>query len=135
MTMSPEESEIRRVEALYDTAWRHGDIDGLLACLRADAVLVNPRGGVARGHEEIRRMLGSYLADEARGTQHSSEILRIEYATDTVALVDGEAHIARPGDGRAAPYLLVHGFTDVLVRNDNRWLIAHVRAYPLPTAP
>jgi uncharacterized protein (TIGR02246 family) len=124
------ESQIRGVEASYDQAWRAGDISALLHCLTEDAVLVNPRGEVARGHVEIRRLLGAFLCGEARGTRHDSALQRIELVTDDVAVVDGEARITALSAQPAMRHdRYTHRFTDVLVRQRGQWLIAHVRAY------
>jgi uncharacterized protein (TIGR02246 family) len=123
-----EKSAILQLEASYDAAWQRRDVDGLVECLTLDAVLVSPRGDVARGHHEIRVLLGAFLTGEALGSHHVSEVHRVEFVTDEVAVIDGEAHVVGlpAGGGR---HDLVHAFTDVVVRRDGRWLIAHVRAY------
>ena len=109
---------------------QRGDIDGLLACLTDDAVLVNPRGEVARGSAEIRRALGRFLTGEARGSHHRSVISRVEFVTDDVALVDGEAHLTEmQGVGEGASPAMSHGFTDVFVKRSETWAIAHVPDY------
>lgn len=123
-----DERAIRAVEAAYDAAWGAGDIDGLLDCLTEDAVLVNPRGAVARGHAEIRRELGGFLKGQAAGSKHSSVVSRVEFVTADVAVVDGAAVIE--GADRSG-MSLIHGYTDVLVRRGGAWLIAHIRAYGL----
>jgi uncharacterized protein (TIGR02246 family) len=127
-----DEALIRHVEELYDRAWQQGDVEALIACLTEDAVLVNPRGDLARGRVEIRRALGDFLAGEARGSRHLSEISRVEFVTDDVAVVDGEAHLTELGPvDSGGPSSMSHLFTDVLVRTGDGWAIAHVRAYAL----
>jgi uncharacterized protein (TIGR02246 family) len=128
MTNDAEQS-VRDVEAAYDAAWGTGDVSAILACLTDDAVLISPRGDEARGHLEIETLLRDFLAREASGTEHVSTVLRVEFATDDVAIVDGEAVIARPSGDE--PEVLRHGYTDVLVRRNGRWLIGHIRGYPL----
>lgn len=113
------------VEAAYDRAWGAGDLDALVGCLCHDAVLVNPRGDVAVGHDAIREALGTFLASEVKGLTHRSTVSRITFVRDDVAVVDGEATVELPGGGPA----LRHAFTDLVVRDDDRWAIAHVRAY------
>lgn len=130
-SLNPDERAIRAVEAEYDAAWQAGDIEGLLACLADDAVLVNPRNEMARGHAEIKRELEGVLNGLARGSRHTSLVSRLEFLTPDVAIVDGEAVVDIPGQGETAPQLLTHRFTDVLVKKGNRWKIAHVRAYSL----
>jgi uncharacterized protein (TIGR02246 family) len=121
-----DEELLRALEGAYDEAWSAGDLDGVMECLSPDAVLVNPRGEVASGHEAIRRALGTFLAGEAKGSRHQSTVIRVAFVGDDVAVVDGHARISRPSSGD----VLEHPFTDILVRGDGgRWLIAHVRAY------
>ncbi len=115
---------VRAVEAAYDAAWTRGDVAGVLACLTDDAVVVDPRGEVARGRPQVEAMLASFLGGEAAGSSHHSEVVRVELVTDDVALVDGVATLAGAG---GEPY--VHRYTDVLRRGtDGTWRIAHVRA-------
>lgn len=132
--MSPNrdgEAAVLAVEAAYDRAWQAGDLDALIACVAEDAVLVSPRGELARGRAEIRRLLGAFLSGPARGTTHTTRIERVGFVTEDVAIVDGSAEIAS-SDGSGSPQAtIVHRFTDVLRRDDGRWAIAHVRAYVL----
>lgn len=125
-----EEEEVRAVEARYDRAWSDGDLDGILALLTQDAVLVNPFGDVARGRDAIRAELSRFFARGAKGTAHASSISRVEFVRDDVAVVDGTATITTTSDGSLA---LGHGFTDVLVKGDGGWLLSQVRAYPSAT--
>jgi uncharacterized protein (TIGR02246 family) len=119
-----EEELIRDVEANYDRAWASGNVDDLVALFTPDAVLVNPRGEVAHGRMEIRKALGGFLHGQAANSIHESRIIRIHFATSEVAIVDGEASIS----GGSHP-LITHPFTDILVKNEATWKIAHVRAY------
>jgi uncharacterized protein (TIGR02246 family) len=121
-----DEAEIRAVETAYDRAWSAGDIEALLACVMDDAVLINPRGEIAAGVDEIRAALGSFLSGEAKGSVHESAITRISFVGDDVAVVDGHAEIRQRGS--EVP-LLAHPYTDIVVRTPSGWSIAHVRAY------
>lgn len=123
-----DDAAIRAVEAAYDRAWGDGDIVSLVACLAEDAVVVNPRGELARGHAEITRVLGEFLNGPAKGSKHRSLVSSVDFITEDVAIIDGEARIEdlAPHDGT-----LVHHFTDVMVRRNGAWTIQHVRAYAL----
>lgn len=124
------EEAIRALELAYDDAWNRGDVDALLACFTDDALIMDPRGGVTRGHDEIRRLLSPLVAPAGVGSAHDSEILGVEFVTLEVALVDGRAHIkGLPEEHTGAG--LVHRFTDIVVLRDGHWKIAHIRACPL----
>lgn len=124
------EQPIRALEAVYDDAWNRGDVDALVACFTEDALIVDPRGGVTRGHDDIRRLLSQIVGPSGGESTHTTEIVRVEFVTPEVALVDGRAHIkGLPEDHTAKG--LVHRFTDVLAWREGRWKIAHIRACPL----
>jgi uncharacterized protein (TIGR02246 family) len=134
--LSPDEAAIRELEAAYDAAWNAADVEALIAPFTADATIVDPFGGVSTGRAEIERLLGDLLAGSGRGSTHAGEILAVRFVTGDVALADGEAVIEglSAPDGSAAPRI-VHRFTDVLVRSDEGWRIAQIRAYVLMEGP
>lgn len=126
-----DEMAVRAVETAYDRAWSAGDLEALLTCFVDDAVLVNPRGEIASGAEEIRLALGPFLSGEAKDSIHESTITRVSFVGDGVAVVDGKAEI-RTRDAERP--LFEHPFTDIVVRTTRGWLIAHVRAYAYDSA-
>ena len=133
---SSDEAAIRALEAAYDAAWNAADIEALTAPFTPDATIVDPFGGVSTGRAEIERLLGTLLAGSGRGSTHAGTILGVSFVTDDVALADGEAVIEglSAPDGSAMPRI-VHRFTDVLVRGDEGWRIAQIRAYVLMEGP
>lgn len=103
--VSHEKELVRAAEDAYDRAW----------C-----------AGVAVGREAIRQVLGASLASEGSGSQHRSSLKRITFVRRDIAIVDEDAVIT----GRRLEDPLAHAFTDVVGRSDDdRWVIAHVRAY------
>jgi ketosteroid isomerase-like protein len=60
-----------------------GDIDGLVALYEPDAVLTFPPGNLVVGHEEIRRVLGKFVAG----------VGRVEPGEQQPALVNGDLAI------------------------------------------
>ena len=127
MNRHPAEELIRQTESSYDKAWKHGDIEAIMACFTNDAVLISPRGDVAIGAEQIRNLLGNFIGSEAKGSTHTSRINRISFVTDDVAVVDGEAFIE--GSEGMSESVRHHIFTDILVRSENKWLISQIRAH------
>jgi uncharacterized protein (TIGR02246 family) len=125
-----DEIAIRALEEAYDSAWNAGDVRSLAAAFTPDAVVVNPMGKRAQGQAEISRVLAEFLGGSAKGSRHKSIVLGIEFISDDVALVDGEATlegVTARGEARAAP--LVHRFTDLVVKRGGAWKVAQVRAY------
>lgn len=130
---STAQEAIRALETAYDDAWNRGDVDALIACFTKDALIMDPRGGVTRGHGDIHRLLLPMVASGGAATAHDSEIVGIEFITREVALVDGWAYIKGLPEDRAGEGL-VHRFTDVVVCLEGRWKIAQIRACPLEPA-
>ena len=122
-----DEKLIRKTEASYDQAWRNNDIESLMACFKEDALIISPRNDVAFGKDQIRKLFTDLLAGDAKSTKHTSRINRINFVTDDVAVVDGEASIDAAEN--LTTIVTQHRFTDILVRSGENWLIAQIRAY------
>jgi len=122
------EESVLRVEAEYDQAWQAGDVEGIVTRLTKDAVVISPRGDVACGHQEIRDLFIEFLGGPAKGSTHTSRIIRVNFVTDDVEVLDGEALI-EGGEFANVSSLAHHMFTDILVRRGDVWLIAQIRAY------
>lgn len=122
-----DEELIRITEASYDSAWRKCDIEGLMVCFKDDALIISPRNDVAFGKDQIRKLFSDFLAGDGKSTKHTSRISRINFVTDDVAVVDGEAFI--DGAENLTATVTHHRFTDILVRSGENWLIAQIRAY------
>lgn len=128
-----DETAIRTLEKAYDDAWSAGDIRALVASFSPEAVVVNPFGEIARGRAQIEHVLREFLDGPARGSRHTSIVSKVEFVTDNVAIVDGEATLdGLPSSGEPKPPL-VHRFTDILVKRDGTWFITQVRAYVFMT--
>ena len=127
-----DEKAIRSLEAEYDAAWQEENIEALAACLTEDAVLINPLGQIARGRTEIKKMFSDNLNGSLKGSKHKSQILRVDFITDDVAIVDGKAIIEDVEvSDKSLASVLEHRFTDILVKRNNIWAIAHIRAYTI----
>ena len=117
---------IRRVARDYDAAWNRADVSALVSLYLVRAVVVNPLGETARGQSAIRAGLEAFLSGPAKGSTHTSTITDVAHIESTVAVVDGLARL----DGlRGESPSLAHHFTDIVVKTDTGWRIAHTRAY------
>jgi hypothetical protein len=56
----------------------------------------------------------------------------ISYVREDVAVVDGEAQLQGVRNEALTPTML-HRFTDIVVREEGRWFLAHTRAYVYTT--
>ena len=122
---SRDEAEIRAVESSYDEAWAAADIAGLMSVLELDVVIFDPLGGVSIGKPEAQKLLQDFLSGAGHSSTHMSRPKRVSFVTSDVALFDGQATITGPNLSKP----LVHDFTDVFVRRDDCWRIAHIRGY------
>ncbi len=103
-----------------------------MACLTEDAVVVNPLGQIARGNTEIKKMFSKFLNGSLKGSKHKTQILRVDFITRDVAIVDGQAVIDNVEvSDQSLASVLNHRFTDIVVKRNNRWAIVHIRAYTL----
>jgi uncharacterized protein (TIGR02246 family) len=131
-SLSDYEAAIRALEAAYDRAWNARNLEALLACMTDNPAIMDPRGVVSRGRDEIRQMLSPFFVSAQTASKHKTEIVNVEFVTPDVAVVDGRAHI----EGIVIEQELVaadfvHRFVDIVVRHEGQWRIAHVRACPL----
>jgi len=125
-----EERELIAVEHVYDAAWTAGDLAGVLRCFTSDAVIITPDGDLLAGIAEIEAGLRSVMAQPSRQV-HSSTIDAVHFVTAHVAVVDGHA-VLDADAGAPSDQRLLHRFTDILVKRDGAWQIAHVRACGSP---
>jgi uncharacterized protein (TIGR02246 family) len=123
-----DETNIRKLGEAYDLAWNRGDVQALISFFALDAIVVNPRGEVTTGLMEFKQSISNLFRDSFKRATHKSKILRIHFPKNDVAVVDGEATLTllKPLEGNSK---LTHRYTDVMIKNGNRWLISDTRAY------
>ena len=122
------ERDVRALERAYDDAWTSGDQARLLSFFTRDAVIITPYGDVWRGIHEIEEGLRDIMSQPARG-MHTSTISAVHFVTADVAIADGQAVLDSEAAQATDDLPLIHSFSDVLVKRDSVWRIAHVRAY------
>lgn len=124
-----DESDVRALEGAYDEAWTSGDVGRLLSFFIPDAVIVTPYGDVLTGLPDIEEGLRAVMSQPSRGS-HTSTINAVYFVSADVAVVDGRAFL-HPQEAQATEenHGLLHSFSDVVVKRDGAWRIAHVRAY------
>ncbi len=126
--ITDDEGDVLALERAYDEAWTAGDPARLLSCFAPDAVIITPYGDVLSGLPAISEGLRAVMAQPSR-TTHASRINAVHFVTADVAVVDGRAVLDGGEQASTDEQPLLHSFTDVVVKRDGVWLIAHVRAY------
>ena len=121
------EEAIRALEAAYDDAWNRGEIDAFIACFTDDAPIVDPRGGVTRGHDGIRRLLSPMVGPGDGNSTHKSEIRRVIQILSH-RTKNNPALIGDPGAGKTA---IVEGLAQRIIKGDVPEWLKHKRLVQL----
>lgn len=127
-TQIEDRAAIFAVEKSYDHAWNQGKSGILASFFTPDAVIINPHGEVAEGKNEFENLMSTLFRSRFKGSIHESKILRIHFLKGDVAVVDGEATVTEMSKHGEISVTIVR-FTDVMVKESDKWLIADTRAY------
>jgi uncharacterized protein (TIGR02246 family) len=124
---------IRELGKAYDIAWNRGDVQALVSHFTLDVIVINPRGEVTTGKVEFAKVITQLLRGPFKDSTHKTKITRIHFPKKNIAVVDGEATLTLAhAEGRSE---LNHRYTDVMVKEGERWLISDTRAYGLMESP
>jgi len=129
-----DEATIRRIGEAYDGAWNRGDVQALTSYFTLDAIIIDPRGELTAGKVEFEKVLSQLFSGFFKDFRHETEIIRIHFPKKDVAVVDGKATLTvlKSFEGSRE---LTHRYTDVMVKEGDRWLISDTRAYGLMETP
>ena len=125
---SKDEKTIFALAEAYDSAWNSGDVEKLLSFFVSDAVIVNPKGEITKSVAEFGKDVTELFNGSFKGSIHKTKIVRIHFPKNGVAVVDGEAKLTIK---KLEDNVLTHRYTDVLIKNGNKWLISDTRTYDL----
>jgi uncharacterized protein (TIGR02246 family) len=133
MAQNKDKKAILALENAYDDAWNQGEAWKVASFFTHDAIIVNPHGEVAEGKKEFEKLLTQLFNGRFKDSKHKSNIIRIHFPKENVAVVDGEATVSEINESGKGLDTIMR-FTDVIVRDNGDWLIADTRAYTyLPT--
>jgi uncharacterized protein (TIGR02246 family) len=123
-------AQVERLHTAIDSAWNDGDATRFAQQWSTDGSVTSPLGETSTGREAIQRDEAAALAGPMKGSRHKLTVATINWPAAGVAVVDGDAEISglRAPDGAAWPPLTAK-FTSVCVKQDGRWLVAHLRSY------
>jgi len=139
MTAGARAADDQAIKARLDefkAAWNKDDAAGMAAVMTDDGTLINPAGVLAKGHDEIVKLLEREHATMFKESTYTISEVTIQSVTDDVVLADVTATITgvhRP-DGSAAPDF-DHHVAWVFVKKDGKWLGAAARPYQLLGGP
>jgi uncharacterized protein (TIGR02246 family) len=113
--------DVASVVDRWAKAFNANDVDALVKLYAPDAVLIGPAGStVNEGSDTIRKY---YSRLEKSGDKVKMDVRKVVVLDDNVAYVAGFDEFTAVRNGQTGTS--VNGFTMVLVRRDNQWLIAH----------
>ena len=124
-----DEATIFALAEAYDSAWNNGDVEKLVSFFVSDAVIVNPKGEVTKSVAEFGKDVTELFGGSFKGSIHKTKIIRIHFPKNDVAVVDGEAKLTIKKFEE--DNVLTHRYTDVMIKNGNKWLISDTRTYDL----
>lgn len=121
-------AEVRAQSDKLATAFNAGKADEVAAAFLANGELIDEKGKVYRGEEQIKQLLTAFFA-KFPGTKMSNEIESVRLV-GPIAIQEG-TRIVTAKDGTVAriPYLAV------LAKTDAGWRIASLRDFPDQTPP
>jgi uncharacterized protein (TIGR02246 family) len=125
-----DEATIREIGEAYDEAWNRGDVQALGSYLAPDVIIIDPRGDVTTGKAEFEKVITQLFRGSFKDSRHKTNIIRIHFPKKDVAVVDGEATLTALKSFEGSREL-THRYTDVMVKEGDRWLISDTRTYGL----
>jgi uncharacterized protein (TIGR02246 family) len=107
------------------------DADGFADLLTEDASLINIAGRKLRGREAIREAYHKALASPLAQVQTRIEIVDVWHISPDAALANAIKHVSDERQDPAAPLPDRGNVTFVLVREQEKWLIASIQTTPI----
>jgi uncharacterized protein (TIGR02246 family) len=124
-----EEKPIRDLLKAFAKAYSASDFKALAAFFTDEANIVDSSGETLRGKPAIVDMYASAFQENPR-LQLESKLQEIQFLTPDVARVEGQTRLSTP-TGDATEFTR---FSSLLVKRDEKWLLAEIREYPAPVA-
>src|SRR5215471_4714818 len=118
------EQAVRKAAAAHLEAMNKGDVDGVMATWAPDADFIDEAGKTTRGHDALRALLKTMLAD-LKGSKIGNKIYSVKFLRPDVALVDGEQEVTS-ADGTHDS----NRYAVVWVKSGDKWLISSARDLP-----
>ncbi len=132
-----EEDAISSRAMAFAAAWNEHDAAAMAALWTEDGDFVNPFGRIARGRDEIEKLLAEDHAGIMKDTTYSLTLKWIQMVKPDVAIATWDGTVSgMKGPGNITLPALDHLVTVVALKEGDTWWTATVRASaPLQMAP
>lgn len=117
---SPDEKAIRQAVTAYAEAFTRGNLEQLLVLWDPDAEYIDDSGRVTQGRKAIADLLRKNLSG-LKGCKLAIDLKSVRLITPEVALLDGQATLAKSDETAITP------FTAVCVKKDALWRLRSLR--------
>lgn len=121
-----DQDQIADLGLSFAKAFNAGDGNAVAACFTADADYVDLDGATHSGRDAILALYTDYFASN-KGAQVAIESESLRLLSADTAIEDGTTSVF---GAEGTPPSRAH-FTNILVKNDDQWLVASVRETPL----
>jgi uncharacterized protein (TIGR02246 family) len=117
-----DQSQIRSLSQAWIEAMRAKDIDRLLSMIIDDAVFLPPGSPPVRGHDEVKKMLGTFFS--RCHPEQSIAIGEIQICGDWAFTWGAETMKATPVNGGSPLTMRGHGLSILRRQKDGSWKFA-----------
>jgi len=131
-----DEAALRKLQDEYVVAWGNHDAAAIAGLWIEDGDSAGPDGRIVKGRQQIEQMHAEMHSGDFAPSTIALKVRAIRWIKPDVAVVDGEWEITGAKDffGKALPAM--RGlYTQVVVKQGDRWLAASHRAYVPPPPP
>ncbi len=126
---NPEEKAVIAGVETFAKLYSAANVKQLADLFLDDASIIDPDENETRGKSAIAEMY-TVAFKEAQGLKVTAEVEEVRFLTPDVARVNGQSQVAS-STGDAAEFT---EFNILLVKRNNRWMIAEIREHAAPAA-
>ena len=125
-----DEQAIRKMVTQFVEAWNRNDAKALAGQFTSDGDLINPAGRIARGRNEVEKLLTEEHTGRFKGTHINMTLKHLRFLKPDIAIGDEEFEVT----GLQGPQATLKGLVTFVVRKDgDHWLITSGRPMvPVP---
>ena len=122
-----DEKAVARIATDWADAWNRHDAAGLAKVFSERGDMINPKGDVAKGHQQVLKLFQDEQAGQLKQSKMALTCEPARFFDANVAGVDCDFTVEGI-TGPEAPALLRGHMTNVVVRDGARWSVVSLRA-------